>query len=133
MSIRAGLFNYIKDNVPLVNNRVYPSVLPNTFQTPALVYRIITDLAGYDHDGPVELHNPRVQIDIWGKTPKECEQVAQELEAALLGYIGPMGDIEYTAGWRIDTITDFYEADTRLHRISTDYRGWYQPLAQEVS
>lgn len=131
MSFRTGLVTYLRAQVPSVSNRIYPLVLPNTFTPPSVVYSIVTDLAGYSHDGPIELHNPRIQIDVWSRSILEAERVADEVERAMLGYQGPMGEVEYTAGWRLDTTTDIYENDTKLYRVSSDFRGWYQP--QEVS
>lgn len=128
VSFREGLREYLagdSDLEQLVGERIHASRLPDKPTLPAVVYRVVTNAGAISHDGPVELRNPRVQLDVWGSRPVEIEPVAEAITAALLGYRGPMGDVEYTAGWVLADSTDLYEQDTGLHRISLDFRGWY--------
>lgn len=110
-------------------NAVHPSVLPeaNQRKLPAIVYSVITDTQMLSHDGPVPLRNPLVQVDVWAGQRLDAELVAEAVIRAMVGYHGAMGDLAYTTAWRLDDSTDLYEQDTKLHRISLEFRGWYAP------
>lgn len=127
-SLRAFLLTDA-DIAALVDESVHPSVLPEAShrRLPAIVYRVISNEGSFAHDGPVNLRHPRLQLDVWSLRRDEAEAVEDAVVRALLGYRGPMGDTGYTAGWRLEDSTDLYEEDTKLHRISLDFRGWYAP------
>lgn len=128
VSFREALRDYLAADMAieqLVSGRIHASRLPDKPTLPAVVYRVVTNAGAISHDGPVELRNPRVQLDVWGARPADIEPVAEAITEALLGYRGPMGDVEYTAGWVFADSTDLYEQDTGLYRVSMDFRGWY--------
>lgn len=128
VSFREGLVTYLNaqyDLNDMVGGRIHAARLPDKPTLPAVVYRVVTNFGSISHDGPVELRNPRVQLDVWGERPADIEPVAEAIITALLGYRGPMGDVEYTAGWVLADSTDIFEKDTGLYRISMDFRGWY--------
>lgn len=128
VSFREALRDYLAADSAieqLVSGRIHASRLPDKPTLPAVVYRVVTNAGAISHDGPVELRNPRVQLDVWGARPADIEPVAEAITEALLGYRGPMGDVEYTAGWVFADSTDLYEQDTGLYRVSMDFRGWY--------
>lgn len=128
VSFRAGLFEFLAEQAPiaaLVSDRIYPSVLPDKPTLPAVVYQVVSNEQTFTHDGPVALRRPRVQLDVWSHRRLEAERIESAIIAALVGYRGPMGDVDYTAGWGLEVATDIYEQDTGLHRISMDFRGWY--------
>lgn len=127
-SFRGGLVSFLLDQGALtgaIGNRLHASRLPDKPVLPAVVYRVVTNQGGIDYEGAVELRNPRVQLDVWGRTPAEIEPIADALTSALLGYRGPMGAVEYTAGWVLEDATDMFEEESGLYRISMDFRGWY--------
>lgn len=125
-SFRAGLREHLVNAAgPLVNERVYPGRLPDKPMLPAVVYQVITNVAVFAYEGPIPLRNPRIQIDIWSQRAAEAEQIALAVVEATLGYRGPMGDVGYTAGWRLEDETDIYETETGFYRTSLDFRGWY--------
>lgn len=127
-SFRMGFASFLLDQgavVSLIGERLWASRLPDKPVLPAVVYRVVTNLGAIDHEGAVELRNPRVQLDVWGRKPSEIEPIADALTEALLGYRGPMGEVDYTAGWVLEDTTDMYEEESTLYRISMDFRGWY--------
>lgn len=109
----------------LGTDRIHPSVLPDPAVLPALVYRVISNAGAIAHDGPVSLRNPRLQIDAWATTALEAEALELAVVNALHGYRGPMGNVDYTAAWRLEDSTQIYETETQFHRVSMDFRGWY--------
>lgn len=117
----------------LIGERLHPRVLPDKAQLPAVVYRTITNEAGFAHDGAVPLRHPRVQLDCYSRNSLEAEAVSESLTAALVGYRGPMGALAYTAGWNLEDATDIYEEETGLYRVSMDFRGFYDAEDEEVS
>lgn len=128
VSFRTGLYEFLLSNtavVALVGERVYPSKLPDKPVLPAVVYQIVSNEQTFTHDGPVALRRPRVQLDVWSHRRLEAERIENAIISAFVGYRGPMGDVDYTAGWGLEVSTDIYEQDTGLHRISMDFRGWY--------
>lgn len=128
VSFRTGLYEFLLEQsalTALVGERVYPSVLPDKPTFPSVVYQVISNEQTFTHDGPVALRRPRVQIDVWSRRRLEAEAIESAIISALVGYRGPMGDVDYTAGWGLEISTDIYEQETLLHRISMDFRGWY--------
>lgn len=132
VSLRASLASFLAAQVPGLAGRIHPSVLPDKPQLPALVYHVIGDEALITHDGADPLRHPRLQLDIWGARATDVEPLADEVETALLAYRGAMGDIAYTAGWRLEDASDSHEDESGLYRVILDFRGWYQPQ-EEVS
>lgn len=127
-SFRVGLVDFLLDQAPIrdvVGDRVYPSVLPDKATLPAIVYQVVSNLQEFTYQQAVPLRQPRIQIDGWARSRLETERIENAVAAALVGYRGPMGDVTYTAGWALENSTDLFEQETRLYRISLDFRGWY--------
>ena len=124
VSFRAGLAEFLRDALG-DGVGIHPSRLPDKPTLPALVYRVISNVGEISHDGGVELRNPRVQLDAWANRQAEAESLADAVTAALNGYRGVMGDVGYTAAWRLEDSTDLYEQETGFYRVSLDFRGWY--------
>lgn len=128
VSFRGGLTAFLgsqSEVQALVSDRIHPGRLPDKPTLPAIVYTVVTNETRFTHDGGLPLRHPLVQLDVWSKRAEEAERVEEAVTQALNGYKGPMGDVDYTAGWYLETSTDIYEQDTNLHRISMDFRGWY--------
>jgi hypothetical protein len=128
MSFRAGLTAFLGSQPAvneLVDGRIHPIRLPDKPTLPAIVYLVVNNGTRFTHDGALPLRHPLIQLDVWSHRVEEAERLSDAVTQALNGYRGPMGDVDYTAGWFMENSTDLYEQDTNLHRISMDFRGWY--------
>lgn len=123
---RAGLAAFLAASCPSVEGRVHPDVLPDKPGLPALAYQLISSIGGLAHDQAIDLRNVRVQIDAWAMTLSEAAAAALEVKRALNGYKGPLGDLAYSAAWSLEGEFDGVEEETRLYRVSLDFRGWYE-------
>lgn len=114
-----GLVAYLKAQVPLAGERVYPMALRQMTAFPALTYQKISAPREYTHQGSSNLVYARYQIDCWAKSYADVKAVADQVTAALSGYRGPMG--AHTAqACLINNEVDLYEPTTDLHRVMFD-------------
>jgi hypothetical protein len=98
--------------------RIYPLILPQGAAFPALTYQRVSSVTQYAQDGP-GLARQRIQIDAWAMTYRAAKDLARAVRSALEGHRA--GNIQ---GVFVDPERDFYEADTRLYRASTDFYVW---------
>jgi len=139
----------------LVGTRIYPNIVPQRATFPVVVYNQIsserTSVMGRD-TGTVD---STWQIDVYAQTYAGARELAVGVRKALQRYSGwtPVAtqadqvlerDDDIVLERDGDTVvqrtligtkliqqifveadTDFYEDDTRLHRVSTDLRIWY--------
>ena len=139
----------------LVGTRVYPNIVPQRVTFPVVVYNQIsserTSVMGRD-TGSVD---STWQVDVYAQTYAGARELAVAVRKALQRYRGftPVatradqvlerdddtvlqrdGDsvvqrtllgVKLVQQIFIEADTDFYEDDTRLHRVSTDLRIWY--------
>ena len=139
----------------LVGTRIYPNIVPQRATFPVVVYNQIsserTSVMGRD-TGSVD---STWQLDAYAQTYAGARELAVEVRKALQRYSGwtPVATQAYAVLERDDDVvlerdgdavvqrtligtkliqqifveadTDFYEDDTRLHRVSTDLRIWY--------
>jgi hypothetical protein len=97
---------------------VYPNIAMQGSALPYIVYqRLISQveniLAG---NGNPPINNSRIQIDVWSQSYASVQATAASVRSAMLG-------------WNVQNISqgeqDFYESDTRLHRVMMDYSIWH--------
>lgn len=101
--------------IGLVGTRIYPGVLPQAVQLPAVVFNIISTTPENVLEGAPTLAGQRVQIDSYGKKYGD----AHEVDDALRSVLEVLGTPELAA-WRIDS-RDLYDDVRQAHRVSTDY------------
>jgi hypothetical protein len=112
----------------LVGTRIYPMVLPQEVQLPALTYQRITSRRSSGHDGASDLEQPRIQIDAWGRTWTEARQLERAVGDFLHGFRGLAGGRVIQAIHAMPG-PDIAEMDVRnvdgtrgRYGVSTDYR-----------
>lgn len=103
---------------PLVGDRVYPVVAPESPTAPYATYQRVAAvpqnvMAG---NGGESLTNTRLQIDVYATTYGEAQAKAEAIKAAL-------------RGWAVQNVTnseqDLYESDVKLHRVMIDISIWH--------
>jgi hypothetical protein len=94
-------------------------VLPDESQLPAVTYQRITTRRDYTNTGPVSLNRVRMQFDAWANTYAQTKQ----LQAALLAILEDRALYAETGidSIMLDMVTDGYEHDARLYRVSLDF------------
>jgi len=127
MSFEEGLFEYLDNHAGLsqeVDSRIYPLVLPQTPELPAVTYiRISTPrLAEFEN---AFLPHPRFQFSCWAESFERAKAVAEQVRLALDVYSGAMG--EYTVEVSIiDDEHDTYEPDTGIWHSIVEAIIWYE-------
>lgn len=77
----------------LVSARIYKSELPRGFVLPALaVHRSGSGSKDYTFSGPTPIREDQIQIDAYGGDAETCQQVAEAVRIALIGYTGTLPD-----------------------------------------
>lgn len=70
----------------LIGVRCYPDQIPQNAAYPNVVYRIISDVSQYVHEGAAGLADARVQFDCWGAASDlDSETLARLVRLALVG------------------------------------------------
>lgn len=103
----------------LAGTRLYQVILPNVPQLPAATYQRITTKRTYTTTGPVSLNRVRLQFDCWAREYLQAKQ----LQAALLAILEDRSLYAGTAidSIQLDMITDGYEQNARIYRVSLDF------------
>ena len=101
----------------LIASRIFPNRRPQTAALPLAVYSIISDVPFNALTGSADsrLSRARLQIDVYAKTYREAHQIA----AAVDDVVANLGSPDISADR--DTTRDFFDNETQLHRVSTDY------------
>jgi len=111
MSARQDLFSHLSANVPLADGRVYPLMMPQDTEFPALVYAVVSDI---DHgymlcdDG----NSTRWQVDCYAESYADAVATMEETKAALYGFAKFPHDLD---------TQEMYEKDTGLFRQMIDF------------
>jgi hypothetical protein len=115
---------------------VYPVLLPEQVDYPAVTYQVIDsppvhslDEAMGD-DPSTELIHPRIQISAWGNDYKSVLLLGQQVKNALHGFSGtvatPEGPVTVNRiHW--EDARDLYEERTRTFHRASDFEVWYNP------
>jgi hypothetical protein len=99
VSIRGAIFGRLSAwpaLVDLVGSRVWPNVLPEDPDFPAVVYQRISTARVHTHDSAGGLATTRIQFTCYGTSGDQAEEVADQVRAALDGLRGTF------SGTRID-------------------------------
>jgi len=116
MSLQTDLFTLLTG---LFSARVYPSVGPEFSVTPYAVYSRVsaTEQSSLDTNGGTgNASNTRMQIDVYASTYSAAQSSAAAVKTAL-------------KSWAVENVMqdeqDFYEPDTKLHRVMLDVSTWH--------
>lgn len=103
----------------LVDSRIFPGVIPQKTEMPAVCYQVVSDVPQESFTNGVDrLVNARVQIDCYAKTYLEAQAVAAAIDAVMTGLARP----DLSALREISR--DLYENEDQLHRVTADYSVW---------
>lgn len=127
MSFEEGLFFYLDNHAGLsreVDDRIYPSLLPQDPVLPAVVYHRISTPREFELQNSF-LPHPRFQFDCWAEDFQRAKAVGEQVRLALDLYKGLMGD--YTVQTVIiEDEMDLYEPERGLWRSMVEAVIWYE-------
>ncbi len=104
----------------LVGADVFPALMPQGTQPPAIVYSVISSVPENSLTGTAStrLSQFRVQVDCYAKTYLEAHAVAEAVDSVLDAQSSPNLSI-----WR-ESSRDDYDNEAELHRVSMDFGVW---------
>lgn len=108
----AELYSHLKTNVASVSERVYPLIMPQDCEKPALVYTVISDIDNQGLEGCVSSNNMRFQVDVYATSYLEAKTIKNEVKAAL--YTFELYPMELNS-------TDGFEEEQELFRQIIDF------------
>lgn len=132
MNIEEALFAYLQtkpDVTSIVGNRVYPMLLPQGSEYPAIVYQRISGMRVRSHSGPSSLAYPRIQFSCWAQTYSDAKRLAERLRVSLDGYRGTVGDMNIQAIF-VENDIDLYDAGVSLYRTIVDAKVWHEEVSE---
>lgn len=116
MSLQTDLFTLLTAQF---SGRVYPNVAPELAVTPYAVYSRVSAIEQNSIDtngGTGNASNTRLQIDVYASSYSAAQSSAATVKASLKGWA-----VENT----LEAEQDFYEPDTKLHRVMLDLSTWH--------
>lgn len=92
--IDAALYGYLTSQptiAALVGTRIYPSMLPEEVDYPAVAYMRVSTQRIYGIGGPIGYATPRIQFSAFARDPDTASAVIDAIRVALDGFRGGMG------------------------------------------
>ncbi|WP_137923950.1 DUF3168 domain-containing protein [Cupriavidus sp. 2SB] len=97
--------------------KIYPDVAPSGAAGPYVTYQAVGGQDVNGLDGPADLENQRMQINVWSGTRLETSQTMRAARTALVEADGiPIG-----------AAVSQYEEDTKLYGSRLDFSVWFRP------
>ena len=123
MSLERAIKADLDNNVG-VGRRVYPSVIPEGAQLPAITYQRVSTMRHHCMGGDAALQRPRMRIDCWGKTYGDAKTVADAVVARYQNKSGTLGAGSNTVS-KVAVLTadesDAYDEDARRYGVRLDF------------
>jgi hypothetical protein len=119
MSLETAIFTLLTGNANIkrmVTRRVYPIVLPQNCEFPAISYQRVTGARINDLSGYGNLQNALIQVDTWATSYDEVKELGAHIHTAMNG--------SGTFKALLITDSDGYEADAGLFRLTMDFSAW---------
>lgn len=111
LAVNPGIIN-------AVGSRIYPQELPLECTFPAIsIFKVSNPWSRV-------IGSPRFQVDSWALDFLQCQQLAQAVESALVGYSGIVDGFEIIKIVPQNSL-DIYEQSTKLYQIPYDFEVSY--------
>jgi hypothetical protein len=129
MTIEEAVYNYllgITAITDIVSTRIYPAVLPQGVDLPALTYMQISNPVHHD----VDIAYPRMQISSWAENYADVKSLFYAVKEAMQRYKGVMGG---ASGVKVSQVVfldsfDAYNQATGIWHIPSDYKIIYREV-----
>ena len=124
MTLREGFYTWLNAQGFVTSGRVYANGYP---QNPPGFPLIRINKQGEVPDqtlaGGKEFTEQTFQLDVFATTYLSASTTIEAVKTALIDFAGDMGTVE-VQDTRLDSETEFYEDDLKLHVISIDVTMW---------
>lgn len=102
----------------LIGTRIYPAVIPQNIDLPAIAYQLIgAPDRYYAHDGAVGLARKRIQISSVADTYAAMKSLAVAVRGALSGYQGTTAAVKIHSSFLVNEFDSFgAENDINVNR-----------------
>ena len=108
----------------LVSTRIYPMLVPQDSDLPAIAYQRISRIGQHSHDGASVPARARIQITCLASTYSGAKALAGAVEDALDGYSGTVSSVVIDAF--LDNELDEWAGTFDLPVVRQDYLIWYE-------
>ncbi len=112
MSIEKKLFSHLSTTIELINERVFPQIMPLNSEVPCVVYTIVNDQDITSLNNGVYGFDVRIQIDCYAKSYAEVKQLKDEVKKALYSFKYFPKNLNSR---------DILESDSKLYRQLIDF------------
>lgn len=130
MTVEGALYTMITGNTSLatlIDNRVYPLVVPDGCTYPAVAYQQISIVHTKNHSGPDDVLQVRMQLTIHAEGYDTARTVLKALRDRLDGYVGIVSDVDVKE-IEVQNMYDGYDYDSGLAVIRMDLIIRYKEL-----
>jgi len=129
MTIEEAVYAYLlgkTDITDIVSTRIYPVVLPQGVELPALTYMQVSNPVHHD----VDIAYPRMQISSWAEDYADAKGLYNAVKEAMQRYKGVMGG---GSGVKVTQVVflnsfDAYNQLTGIWHIPSDYKIIYREV-----
>jgi len=129
MTIEEAVYAYLlgkTDITDIVSTRIYPVVLPQGTELPALTYMQVSNPVHHD----VDIAYPRMQISSWAEDYADAKSLFYAVKEAMQRYKGIMGG---GSGVKVAQVVflnsfDLYSQATERWHIPSDYKIIYREV-----
>lgn len=106
-------------------DRLYPPPIPDNPTYPLVTYMQISGPRSYHQQGADGLVFARFEFDSWDLVSSGARELAEEVRYVLSGFKGFSDSIDILSVFLISE-QKMFEDDTKVHRVSQDYRVTYR-------
>jgi len=129
MTIEEAVYTYLlgkTDITDIVSTRIYPVVLPQGTELPALTYMQVSNPVHHD----VDIAYPRMQISSWAEDYGDAKSLFYAVKEIMQRYKGVMGG---ESGVKVSQVIflnsfDSYSQATGVWHIPSDYKIIYREV-----
>jgi hypothetical protein len=129
MTIEEALYTYLlgeTDITDIVSTRIYPVVLPQGTELPALTYIQVSNPVHHD----VDIAYPRMQLSSWAEDYADAKDLFYAVKETMQRYKGVMGG---DSGVKVSQVVflnsfDLYSQGTGIWHIPADYKIIYREV-----
>lgn len=131
MRFEEALFAHLKDCTglkSLINERIYPLILPQKAVLPAITYQKISGERLHKLQGDTGFTRSIYQMSCWAENYAQCKAVAEQLRLCLQNHSGLMGGTEGVAVGAVllkGELEGYDESDTGTFYINMDFQFYY--------
>lgn len=129
--IEDGLYAHLSAQSTITNivaDRIYPTILPQTPDLPAIVFHNLGSSPVSRQDGVPTLAKTTFQIDCFSNDNREAKLLAKAVREALESYVGMMGAFSVQAVFVLNSGMDDFDDVPNDFRIMSEYEIWHKVI-----